>query len=98
VAIFGDLKNKTDFFPKAIVLSPMKPSIDAPPALTPILQGPFSRPQWSPDGTKYVMLRDEADGKRSVITMNKDGSNVTRLSKEGLDYEFAAFSPQIPGE
>jgi hypothetical protein len=99
VVVVGELKNKLDFHPQGVLISPMKPTTpESPLSLNPVIQGPFTRPQWSPDGTKFVMLRDEPDGKRSVVTVNKDGSDITRLSPDGFDYEFAAFSPQVPAE
>jgi len=100
VATGGEM-NGQDFVPRNLVLIErrVKMAADEPPAsVAIILDGKFGRPRWSPDGQRLVLLRDEEDGRRALITMRKDGGDLQVLSKPGEDYVMAAFSPQIPAE
>ncbi len=96
VSVAG-IQNGQDIMPKGLALVALKPTTqESPPIQTPILEGPITKPRWSGDGARYVFLKDEAGGKRSVYTADKDGSGESMISTSGDDFDIPSFSPQVP--
>jgi TolB protein len=52
-------------------------------------------PQWSPDGTKIVFVRESLTlgGGSQIVVMNADGSGQTSLTSMGAGYMTPTWSP-----
>ena len=61
----------------------------------PIAKGTIYEPSWSPAGDKIVFARREVDGKRSIFSINKDGTGERKISDGKGNYGFPKFSPQV---
>jgi len=52
-------------------------------------------PRWSPDGSKIVFASNENDGQYDIYTVDKDGTNLTRLTThEHIDYSPTWLNPK----
>ena len=56
--------------------------------------GPVSDPSFSPDGSKIVYLKKEANGKHAIYTANLAGGVETKVADDA-DYQTPKFSPQL---
>ena len=79
--------------PQGLVTMPVQPN--GASAGAPLLKGEIYEPSWSPGGDKITFARRDPDGKRSIFTINKDGSNERKVSDGKGNYGTPKFSPQV---
>jgi hypothetical protein len=82
------------FTPKALVTMPNQPA--GLHSAANIAPGEVYEPAWDPTGTRIVLVHRDKRGKRSLYSMNKDGSDIKDISKSSGDYGNPTFSPQTP--
>jgi len=78
--------------PKALIVMPARTSGGQAGAR--LILGEVYEPSWHPSGNSLVYIKRDPDGKRSVYTVNKDGSGERSLSGGRGNFAYPTFSPQ----
>lgn len=77
--------------PKVLIASPAQ--VGGAASAQPLVQGEVYEPSWSPNGNTVAFVR-KSGGKRTVFTVNKDGSSERNVSGDNGDFSTPIFSPQ----
>jgi hypothetical protein len=91
----GRYEGDGNFVPAELVVGETRVATpDGPPSVTRILSGEIFEPSWHPDNRRLVFVRREAGGQRAILTINRDGTRETPISREG-SFSTPKFSPQL---
>ncbi len=89
VGPYGDTSHQ----PKGLVTMPARSGGGS--AGAPLVKGEIYEPSWAPASDKLVFARREADGKRSIFQINRDGTGERKISDGKDNYGYPRFSPQV---
>lgn len=78
--------------PRQLIVMPARP--DGGQGRTLVVEGPITSPSWAPDSQTIVFVRPDAQGKRSIFSIKRDGSAERNLTAGKGNFRDPVVSPQ----